>query len=363
MEVRQHVWWLVIPATSLWRAEYWGSVDKAASAAPTPASAGAGAASDGHAHTGRVAHHARPLPRWDPLGAPVLGPDPSVTFSLVDGVHLWFPTAGPGATSSPACGGGGPLSSSAKAEGGPSVGAGAGAGAGAGGDATSSVSPPPLPTAVGGGRALGLPPIVVRSCGFVAGVVAAAAVLALALFVSFPAVVCGRGRMVPLGLPPCALRPGCQVPSGAVRPTPPGSATAPASTSTSSGSLFPVPAFSEFRKDLEFLVRVVHSAPVSTLAFRRLQLLEARFKLHQLLNSVCCGLGGGEDWVFLQGPVVVMVAGQCLPNACPGTLPLFPSRMHCQCGGCRRLVGGCVSWGCPRGKEGCCGGAGVRTWW
>lgn len=55
--------------------------------------------------------------------------------------------------------------------------------------------------------------------------------------------------------------------------------------SAGSSSLYSVPSFAEFRKDLEYIVRVVHSAPVSTFAFRRLQLLEARFKLHQLLNS------------------------------------------------------------------------------
>jgi AMP deaminase len=50
--------------------------------------------------------------------------------------------------------------------------------------------------------------------------------------------------------------------------------------------LFRIPSFTEFRADYGTLVKVIHSAPVSTFAFRRLQLLESKFNLHRLLNHV-----------------------------------------------------------------------------
>ncbi|KAG6942493.1 hypothetical protein JG688_00018089, partial [Phytophthora aleatoria] len=41
----------------------------------------------------------------------------------------------------------------------------------------------------------------------------------------------------------------------------------------------------EYYKDLFEIKRIIHFGPVKTLAFKRLQLLEARFNLHSLLNS------------------------------------------------------------------------------
>lgn len=48
---------------------------------------------------------------------------------------------------------------------------------------------------------------------------------------------------------------------------------------------FKVPSFGEFYRDYREIVKVTHSAAVNSFAFRRLQLLEARFNLHCLLNA------------------------------------------------------------------------------
>jgi len=52
-----------------------------------------------------------------------------------------------------------------------------------------------------------------------------------------------------------------------------------------SANLFPVPSFSEYHSDYFELCRIVHSPFVKSFAYRRLELLEARFQLHKQLNS------------------------------------------------------------------------------
>lgn len=50
-------------------------------------------------------------------------------------------------------------------------------------------------------------------------------------------------------------------------------------------NIFPVPTWTEFSKDYEELLKIIHSPPVKTFAFRRLELLAARFGLHVQLNA------------------------------------------------------------------------------
>jgi hypothetical protein len=52
-----------------------------------------------------------------------------------------------------------------------------------------------------------------------------------------------------------------------------------------SANLFPVPSFPEYHSDYFELCRIVHSPFVKSFAYRRLELLEARFQLHKQLNS------------------------------------------------------------------------------
>ncbi|CAN0563647.1 unnamed protein product, partial [Ectocarpus sp. 12 AP-2014] len=46
-----------------------------------------------------------------------------------------------------------------------------------------------------------------------------------------------------------------------------------------------LPSVKEFFTDLKELNGIIHSGPVKSLCFKRLQLLEARFNLHVLLNQ------------------------------------------------------------------------------
>ena len=61
--------------------------------------------------------------------------------------------------------------------------------------------------------------------------------------------------------------------------------TTPNISSVSRQNIFPVPTWTEFAQDYEELLKIIHSPPVKTFAFRRLELLAARFGLHVQLNA------------------------------------------------------------------------------
>ena len=64
-----------------------------------------------------------------------------------------------------------------------------------------------------------------------------------------------------------------------------GSPPVPMLVSTAVSSM-DYPSMAEFRADYAYVLRTIHSASVASFCYRRLELLEAKFGLHKILNQV-----------------------------------------------------------------------------